>query len=98
MRRIHDRRLVQLYDIGAVDDGRPYFVMDYIDGGSLDDFRRQGIRPVPALRLCADACRARDVLHSHDIMHRDVTPRNLLISGSPTGATTRGRAWRPKNA
>ena len=37
MRRIHDRRLVQVYDIGTLDDGRPYFVMDYIDGGSLND-------------------------------------------------------------
>jgi serine/threonine protein kinase len=86
MRRIHDRRLVQVYDIGTLDDGRPYFVMDYIDGGSLDDLRRQGIRPIPALRLCADGCRALDVLHSHDIIHRDVTPGNLLISRSPNGA------------
>jgi eukaryotic-like serine/threonine-protein kinase len=87
MRRIHDRRLVQVYDIGALDDGRPYFVMDYINGGSLNDLRRQGINPVRALRLCADACRALDVLHSNDIIHRDVTPGNLLISRSPTGDT-----------
>jgi eukaryotic-like serine/threonine-protein kinase len=87
LRRIHDRRLVQVYDIGRVDDGRPYFVMDYIDGGSLDDLRRQGIHAVPALRLCADACRALDVLHSNDIIHRDVTPGNLLISRSSNGAT-----------
>jgi hypothetical protein len=65
MRRIHDRRLVQVYDIGTLDDGRPYFVMDYVDGGSLNDLRRQGISPVRALRLCADACRALDVLRSN---------------------------------
>src|SRR5215217_7021740 len=87
MRRIHDRRLVQVYDIGALDDGRPYFVMDYINGGSLNDLRRQGINAVRALRLCADACRALDVLHSNDIIHRDVTPGNLLISASPMGNT-----------
>ena len=87
MRRIHDRRLVQVYDIGALDDGRPYFVMDYINGGSLNDLRRQGINPVRTLRLCADACRALDVLHSNDIIHRDVTPGNLLISASPMGNT-----------
>jgi hypothetical protein len=75
MRRIHDRRLVQVYDIGTLDDGRPYFVMDYVDGGSLNDLRRQGIDPVRALRLSADACRALDVLHSNDIIHRDVTPK-----------------------
>jgi eukaryotic-like serine/threonine-protein kinase len=72
--------LVQVYDIGTLEDGRPYFVMDYIDGGSLDDLRPRGIHPGPALRLCADACRALDVLHSNDIIHRDVTPGNLLIN------------------
>jgi serine/threonine protein kinase len=86
MRRIHDRRLVQVYDIGSLDDGRPYFVMDYIDGGSLNDLRQRGIDPVRALRLCADACRALDVLHAHDIIHRDVTPGNLLLSQSANGA------------
>lgn len=87
MRRIHDRRLVQVHDIGTLEDGRPYFVMDFIDGGSLNDLRRQGIEPVRALRLCADACRALDVLHSNDIIHRDVTPQNLLISRAPNGET-----------
>src|SRR3954452_14025499 len=87
MRRIHDRRLVQVHDIGTLEDGRPYFVMDFIDGGSLNDLGRQGIDPVRALRLCADACRALDVLHSNDIIHRDVTPQNLLTSRAPNGET-----------
>ena len=87
MRRIHDRRLVQVYDIGTLDDGRPYFVMDYIDGGSLNDLRHRGVEPVRALRLCAEACRALDVLHANDIIHRDVTPGNLLLSGSAHGHT-----------
>ena len=43
MRRIHDPRLVQVYDIGTLEDGRPYFVMDYIDGGSLE--RAPQVRP-----------------------------------------------------
>ena len=87
MRRIHDRRLVQVHDVGTLDDGRPYFVMDYIDGGSMNDLRGQGIHPVRALRLCAEACRALDVLHAHDIIHRDVTPRNLLLSRTASGNT-----------
>jgi len=87
MRRIHDRQLVQVYDIGTLDDGRPYFVMDYIDGGSLNDLRQQGIDPARALRLCADACRALDVLHANDIIHRDVTPGNLLLGRTANGQT-----------
>jgi eukaryotic-like serine/threonine-protein kinase len=85
MRRIHDRRLVPVYDIGTLDDGRPYFVMDYINGGSMNDLRSQGIDPVRALQLCAEACRALDVLHLHEIIHRDVTPGNLLLSRTGNG-------------
>jgi eukaryotic-like serine/threonine-protein kinase len=87
MRRIHDQRLVQVYDIGSLADGRPYFVMDFIDGGSLNELRQQGVEPVRALRLCADACRALDVLHTNDIIHRDVSPGNLLLGKTANGAT-----------
>ena len=87
MRRIHDRRLVQVYDIGTLPDGRPYFVMDHIDGGSMNDLRTAGVEPIQALRLSAEACRALEVLHEHDIIHRDVTPGNLLLSRDPNGAT-----------
>ena len=85
MRRIHDPRLVQVYDIGTLEDGRPYFVMDYIDGGSLNELRKAGLEPIRALRLCVEACRALEVLHTADIIHRDVTPGNLLLSTGPDG-------------
>ncbi len=87
MRRIHDPQLVQVYDIGTLEDGRPYFVMDYISGGSLNDLRKDGVDPVRALQLCAAACRALEVLHANDIIHRDVTPGNLLVTTGPGGGT-----------
>jgi serine/threonine protein kinase len=87
LRRIHHPRLVQVYDIGTLDDGRPYFVMDFIDGGSMNDLRKAGIEPVRGLQLAVEACRAIEVLHDNDIIHRDVTPGNLLLSSSPDGQT-----------
>ena len=87
LRKIRDRRLVQVYDIGTLEDGRPYFVMDYIDGGSMNDLRVSGVEPVRALRLSAEACRALEVLHENDIIHRDVTPGNLLLSHTDDGET-----------
>ena len=83
LRRIRDPRLVSVYDIGTLPDGRPYFVMDFVNGGSLDDLRRTGVAAAVALRLCAQGCRAIDVLHDHHVLHRDVTPGNLLIQHSP---------------
>jgi eukaryotic-like serine/threonine-protein kinase len=87
LRRIHDPRLVQVYDIGTLDDGRPYFVMDYIDGGSMNDLRKAGTEPVRGLHLAAEACRAIEVLHENDIIHRDVTPGNLLLTSGPDRET-----------
>lgn len=86
MRRIRDERIVRVYDVGTLPDGRPYFVMDYCNAGSLSDVRRSPGDPVRALRLCAEACRALDVLHRHHVVHRDVTPGNLLLDSNPDGS------------
>jgi len=75
-----------VYDIGTLDDGRPYFVMDYLDGGSLEDLRLSGVAPTEALRLCAEAARGLEVLHRHHLVHRDVTPGNLLLTSRPDGS------------
>jgi serine/threonine protein kinase len=87
LRRIRDPRIVAVYDIGTLPDGRPYFVMDFVNGGSLDDLRKSRVPPAFALRLCAQACRAIDVLHAHHVLHRDVTPGNLLIQRAPGGTS-----------
>ena len=84
LRRIQDERIVRVYDIGTLPDGRPYFVMDYADGGSLEQLRKQPAEPGRVLRLCAEAARALEVLHRHRIIHRDVTPGNILLDYSET--------------
>jgi serine/threonine protein kinase len=53
----------------------------------MNDLRTAGVDPIRALRLSAEACRALEVLHEHDIIHRDVTPGNLLLSRDPNGVT-----------
>ncbi|MEO7588012.1 MAG: serine/threonine-protein kinase [Arachnia sp.] len=85
LRRMNDERIVRVYDIGTTDRGQPYFVMDLADGGSLDHLRKHPVAPGLALRLCAEACRALDVLHRNQLVHRDVTPGNILLSTSSTG-------------
>lgn len=80
LRKIQDERIVRVYDIGTMDDGRPYFVMDYANGGSLEDLRRSLVPPGRALRLVAEAARALEVLHRAGVIHRDVTPGNILLA------------------
>jgi serine/threonine protein kinase len=84
LRRIQDERVVRVHDIGTLPDGRPYFVMDYANGGTLEQLRKQPAEPGRVLRLCAEAARALEVLHRHRIIHRDVTPGNILLDHSET--------------
>ncbi|WP_185975586.1 serine/threonine-protein kinase [Tessaracoccus rhinocerotis] len=85
LRRLADERVVRVYDIGTTDRNQPYFVMDLADGGSLESLRKRLVAPGLALRLCAEACRALDVLHRNQLVHRDVTPGNILLSNGPGG-------------
>lgn len=85
LRRIADERIVRVYDIGTTDGGQPYFVMDLANGGSLEQLRKRLVAPGLALRLCAEAARALEVLHRHQLVHRDITPSNILLSNTPSG-------------
>lgn len=85
LRRLNDERVVAVHDIGTTPAGQPYFVMDMADGGSFEQFRKRLLPPGLALRMCAEGCRALDVLHRNQLVHRDVTPGNLLLSNTPAG-------------
>jgi eukaryotic-like serine/threonine-protein kinase len=86
MRRISDDRVIRVYDIGTLDDDRPYFVMDFANGGTLANRVGDGCPPQEALLLGAEAARAVQVLHDHGVLHRDVTPANLLVDHQPDGS------------
>ncbi|WP_405877815.1 serine/threonine protein kinase [Streptomyces sp. NBC_01136] len=87
LRKANSNRVVQVYDIGELPDGRPYFVMEYADGGTLADRVEAGPLPVAeALRLTALAARGAAALHEAGIVHRDIKPSNVLMRTSPGGA------------
>ncbi|MEU6653197.1 serine/threonine-protein kinase [Streptomyces sp. NPDC046900] len=88
LRRADSARVVQVYDIGELPDGRPYFVMEYADGGTLADRIADSPLPVAeALRLTALAARAAAALHEAGIVHRDIKPSNVLLRTAPDGST-----------
>ncbi len=66
---------------GGVDDGLPYFVMEYVDGAPIDSYcRRQNLRTEDRLRLFTTVCAAVEYAHKNLVVHRDIKPGNILVS------------------
>jgi tRNA A-37 threonylcarbamoyl transferase component Bud32 len=73
---------VTIYDVGEHGD-RPYIVMEYLGGGSLDDLLRSdgAQRPERVFTWLEEAARALDAAHREGVVHRDVKPANLMLDG-----------------
>jgi eukaryotic-like serine/threonine-protein kinase len=71
---------VTIYDVGEW-HGRPYIVMEYVQGGSLEErLRSHGAHPpAQVLEWVDQAAQAIDAAHRHGIVHRDIKPANLLL-------------------
>jgi WD40 repeat protein/tRNA A-37 threonylcarbamoyl transferase component Bud32 len=74
--------LVTLYEVGEY-DGRPFFTMQLVRGGSLCAWRREppagAARPREAAKLVAAVARAVHHAHQHAVLHRDLKPANVLL-------------------
>ena len=82
---LRHENVVQVYDVGDV-DGRPYFTMELVEGGSLAQKLAGTPQPaVQAAALVATIAEAIQVAHQSGIVHRDLTPANILLTagGAP---------------
>jgi eukaryotic-like serine/threonine-protein kinase len=77
--RIHDPHVVSVYDVGD-EAGRPYLVMELVDGPSLADvLATEGkLDPDEVVEVAAQALAGIARAHDADLLHRDVKPGNLL--------------------
>jgi len=77
--------IARLLDGGATTDGRPYFVMEYIEGRTLPDWcTEKGLGVRERLRLFLDVCGAVEYAHQNLVVHRDIKPANILVTNDGT--------------
>ena len=83
MARVSHPNVLQVYAFGE-HEGTPYFVMEYVEGKTVDQWLRQRPQGTPpdlaeAVRILDQACLGVEAIHATHTVHRDIKPSNLLI-------------------
>jgi len=73
--------ITRLLDGGTTEDGRPFFVMDLIEGEPIDQYcDRRSLTIADRLTLFQDVCAAVQYAHQNLVIHRDIKPGNVLVT------------------
>ena len=72
--------IAQIFDAGATSKGRPYFVMEYIEGAPITEYcDRERMTTRERLGLFLAVCRGVQHAHQKGVIHRDLKPSNVLV-------------------
>ena len=81
--RLEHPHIARLIDGGAADDGRPYFVMELVEGEPITEYSRaRNLSVDERLGLLQDCCDAVAAAHRNLVVHRDLKPSNVLVTRS----------------
>jgi len=79
--RLDHPNIARLIDGGQTRDGRPYLLMDYIEGEPIDRYCQSRQLGLPErLRLFEQVCAAVSYAHQRLVVHRDIKPANILVT------------------
>jgi WD40 repeat protein/tetratricopeptide (TPR) repeat protein/predicted Ser/Thr protein kinase len=78
--RLQHPNLVQIFEVGEF-EGRPFFSMEFVDGGNLEDkFEGKPQPPETAAKMASTLARAVHAAHERGVVHRDLKPGNVLLT------------------
>ncbi|MCI0748458.1 MAG: protein kinase [Verrucomicrobia subdivision 3 bacterium] len=79
--------IAKVFDAGATDTGRPYFVMEMVRGAKITDYCDQnGLSTEERLNLFSQVCHAIQHAHQKGVIHRDIKPSNILVTVNSPGS------------
>lgn len=83
--KLNHPNIARLLDGGTSGEGWPYFVMEYVDGVTINEYCASQKLDIPErLKLIRTICAAVEYAHQHLIVHRDLKPSNILVTADGT--------------
>jgi serine/threonine protein kinase len=88
--QIRHRHIIDIFSFGQLEDGRHYYVMEYLDGETLDALieRERKLPIADVLAILRAIGKALDAAHAKGIAHRDLKAENIFLGKDPDGAGT----------
>ena len=85
--RLNHRHVVRALDHGTLSDGRPFLVLEYVEGPSLRDVihERGSLPPAEMLAILEPLCEALGAAHAMGLVHRDVKASNVILGTDAAG-------------
>ena len=82
MAKLKHPRAAMIFDAGRLADGRPFLVMEYVEGVTLSEtLEREGrLTPARAVRIASEICDVLADAHGLGIVHRDLKPSNIMLN------------------
>ncbi len=85
LRQLRHPNLVEVYDLGVLEDGRAFVAMELLSGRTLKELliAEAPLSPERAFRLTEEVAKGLEAVHAAGIVHRDLKPANIFVGGAP---------------